>query len=228
MQTNENQHPLSDAEKIVEENFKGLHALIEDEDNLLFYKELIANCLEGFADSKTEALMKEIEKLKESESLAKRQVVELYKNYQLIEYQLSDAKKENANLKDNLIASQKSQEASILFIKELQSQLYSKDEQVKEMVEALSQPTEHKGLEELKDKWIKFCTDNKINGTIRGWNFFLTHLSPQIKPVVDTEELRKKFDDFWMREDTGKNKIFDWFIEHLQPKKTVLYRNKIK
>jgi len=63
MQTNENQHPLSDAEKIVEENFKGLHALIEDEDNLLFYKELIANCLEGFADSKTETLLNENERL---------------------------------------------------------------------------------------------------------------------------------------------------------------------
>ena len=35
-------------------------------------------------------------------------------------------------------------------------------------------------LDELKEQWIKYCTDNKMNGVIKGWNFFLPHLQ---KPV---------------------------------------------
>jgi predicted nuclease with TOPRIM domain len=79
--------------------------------------------------------LSDIEKLKESESLAKRQVVELYKNYQLIESKLADAKKENANLKDNLIASQKSQEASILFIKKLEKENAELKQRLRESIE---------------------------------------------------------------------------------------------
>ncbi len=36
------------AEEIVEENFKGLSALIDDEDNLYFYKQLIVTCMEEY------------------------------------------------------------------------------------------------------------------------------------------------------------------------------------
>lgn len=51
---------------------------------------------------------------------------------------------------------------------------------------ALSQPTAD--LDELKERWIKYCTDNKMNGVIKGWNFFLPHLQ---KPV-DSEWIKLK------------------------------------
>lgn len=41
---------MKTAPEIVEENFKGLNELIKDEDLLLFYKDLIETCMEGYAD----------------------------------------------------------------------------------------------------------------------------------------------------------------------------------
>ncbi len=58
------------ADEIVKENFKGLDDIIEDEDILYFYKELIKTCLTDFTASQTEPLLKRIEDLeKENEKL---------------------------------------------------------------------------------------------------------------------------------------------------------------
>lgn len=39
---------MNTAKEIVEENFKGLDELIKDKDLLLFYKDLIETCMEGY------------------------------------------------------------------------------------------------------------------------------------------------------------------------------------
>jgi len=44
-----NEKLIKDANKIVEENFKGLDDLIKDADIRQFYKSVIAECMVGFA-----------------------------------------------------------------------------------------------------------------------------------------------------------------------------------
>lgn len=48
---------LAEIEKIVEENFKGLNELIEDEDLLYFYRELIKTCIEGYSEPLTSRIL---------------------------------------------------------------------------------------------------------------------------------------------------------------------------
>jgi hypothetical protein len=106
---------------------------------------------------------------------------------------------------------------------------------IEDLISNLSQPPEHKGLEELKAEIEKILyTDvanlqdeeyvEQVEGAMESiMELISLHLSPQSKPVVDTKELRKKFTDTFITEFTTNeiksrmNLAFDWFIENLQP-----------
>lgn len=94
-----------------------------------------------------------------------------------------------------------------------------------------SQQPDSKGLEELKEDFYMDFTHGHFDAVggdgIDGkkiFDYFVPFLSPQSNPVVDTDELREKFENWYYAEDERTllsgdeftpSHIFDWFLSNL-------------